>query len=160
MKVSPKYLILLVVTVFIVVIWSVVPYCLDALSEAESHVLLVESDAASRQLASGNECSFTYLRDFVYPVDNIRDPFVQVSVPVVETQTTSSGKKPGIALTGIIWDEDDPIAIITDSRNKSHIVRTGDELNGARIIAIHTRSIIIEVNGKQQELVLWPGSMF
>lgn len=160
MKVSPKYLIPFGITACIAIIWSVVPYCLDALSGAESNVSSIESDTASRQLASANEGSSSHLRDFVYPVDNIRDPFVQVSVPVVATQTTSPGKKPGITLTGIIWDDDDPIAIVADSRSDSHIVRTGDELDGARITRIQIRSIIIEMNGKQQELVLWPGSMF
>lgn len=159
MKVSPKYLILLVVTVFIVVIWSVVPYCLDALSGAESHVLPVESDTTDRQLASEHEGSSSYPRDFVYPVDNPRDPFVQVFVPIVLAQTALPGRKPGITLTGIIWNDENPLAIITDLRKKSHIVRTGDELNGTRIIAIHIRSVIIEVHGKHQELVLWPENL-
>jgi len=160
MKVSPKYLILLVVTVCIAVIWSAIPCCLDALSGGDSATLQPHTDNSSTQVASAEAQEFTYPRDFVYPTDSIRDPFVQASVSVISAQTTSLGKKPGIALTGIIWNDENPLAIITDLRKESHIVRTGDELDGTRIIAVHIRSVIIEVHGKHQELVLWPGSMF
>ncbi|MFC1716759.1 type II secretion system protein N [Candidatus Poribacteria bacterium] len=160
MKVSPRYLIMLLITAFIVVMWSVAPYCLDALSGAESHVSPTESDKPSSQAASSNKSSPSYLKDFVYPVDNIRDPFVQVSASIVVAQTTSPGKKLGIVLTGIIWDDENPIAIVADSKSSSHLVRTGEEISNAKILAIHPRSIIIKSDGKTQELLLWPDSMW
>ena len=156
MKVSPKYLIVLAIAVFTVAIWFVLPYCLDVLSGGDPTTSQPHAGNSGIKIAPAEVQEFTYAIDFIYPTDSTRDPFVQTSVPVVSAQVTSSGKKPDISLTGIIWNDENPLAIITDIRKKSHIMRTGDELDGAMIIAVHIRSVIIEVNGQQQELTLWP----
>jgi len=91
-------------------------------------------------------------------MDNTRDPFQQIPTQVV-TQQPSSPDQPSIILTGIIWDEEDPVAIIADSEDNSFLVRTGEEISGARIIAIRQKSITVERDGKMQELVLWPAKL-
>ena len=132
------------------------PYGLDSLGGPDSDISPQAASNSDKQVSSSNESISTYIRDFIYPVENTRDPFVQVSVPVVVIQTTSTGRKLDIILTGIIWDDEDPIAIVTDSRSDSHLVRIGEEIGKAKILAIHPGSITIEVNGEKRELMLWP----
>jgi hypothetical protein len=97
-------------------------------------------------------------RDFVYPEDGTRDPFQQVSNPVAIRQPPGNGLS-FIMLTGIIWDEENPVAIIVDSEDNSYLVRAGEEINETKVIAIQPRSITIEEEGKTQELVLWPAEL-
>jgi hypothetical protein len=62
-------------------------------------------------------------------------------------------------LTGVIWDEECPIAIITDSANNSYLVKTGEEISKAKVLAIRQRSITIESGDRVKELVLWPSKI-
>jgi hypothetical protein len=99
-------------------------------------------------------------RDFVYPIDGARDPFQEVSTSVGTQQPLRTPvDQPIIMLTGIIWDEENPIAIITDSENNSYLVRTGEEISRAKVLAIRPRGVTIEKDGKTQELILWPAKL-
>ena len=155
-KISRKYFVLLLVIACIVVIWAIMPYCLALLNGKSSVVQPRRSDKPDEGIIPANTHSYRHSRDFVYPVDDIRDPFMQNPTPTGTPKVQSPVGKIKIALTGVIWDDEYPIAIISDSRNDSYIVKTGDEVDGTKIVAIHTRDIVIEVNGRQQELILWP----
>lgn len=96
-------------------------------------------------------------KDFVYPADVIRDPFQQVSVP--DAQQKPTAQQPTIMLTGVIWDAESPIAIITDSDSNSYIVKVGEEVNRAKVLTIRPRSITIERDGRIEDLVLWPAKL-
>lgn len=72
-----------------------------------------------------------------------RDPFV-LSEPAVVSGTNR--------LTGIIFDEirlDQSYAIIDQQ-----LVKAGDSVNGARVVQINKNSVIVEINGEQEELFL------
>ncbi|MBI1976402.1 MAG: hypothetical protein HYS56_02720 [Candidatus Omnitrophica bacterium] len=72
-----------------------------------------------------------------------RDPFVMAEPAVI------SGTN---RLTGIIFDEnrvDQSYAIIDQQ-----LVKAGDNINGARVVQINRDSVIIEINGEQEELLL------
>ena len=92
-------------------------------------------------------------KDFVYPSDVTRDPFKQVSAP--EAQQKPTAQQPTIMLTGVIWDAENPIAIITDSDSNSYIVKVGEKVNRAKVLTIRPRSITIERDGKIEDLILW-----
>ena len=93
-------------------------------------------------------------KDFAYPSDVMRDPFKQVSAP--EAQQKPTAQQPTIMLTGVIWDAENPIAIITDSDSNSYIVKVGEEVNRAKVLTIRPKSITIERDGKTEDLILWP----
>lgn len=96
-------------------------------------------------------------KDFVYPADVTRDPFKQVSAP--EAQQKPTGKQPTIMLTGVIWDAESPIAIVTDSDSNSYIVKVGEKVNRTKVLTIRPRSITIERDGKVEDLILWPAKL-
>ncbi len=60
----------------------------------------------------------------------------------------------------IIWDDENPIAIVTDSNRDSHLMQVREEINKIKILAIHPKSIIIQSEGITHELALWPESVF
>jgi|GEM_PF-2277295 len=177
MKIFLRYLMFPFITACIVTISIVVSYHLDA-SKRRSDVILSESknlavsprgtnttresattseDKTSKETTRNSEIPVSH-RDFVYPIDDTRDPFQQVST-LIDTRQPPSSDQPTIMLTGIIWDEEAPVAIITDSEGNSYLVRTGEEISRAKVLAIRPRSITIERDGKTQELVLWPAKL-
>ena len=160
MRIRPKYLVMLILIACMAAIWFVPPYCLDLLSGGDSVASQHDVDNSGTQVAPPDAQVPTYSRDFVYPVDNTRDPLVQVSIPVVTAQTASLGRKLGITLTGIIWDDETPIAIVADSKSSSHLVRTGEEVDRIKVLAIHSRSITIQNDGRTQKLELWPEKLW
>jgi hypothetical protein len=195
MKAFPKYLILPLITAGIVTIGIIIFYYLDAPRDRNVAAPPSGKDTfrkpAAAPVALPTEQEATYSpqiatsdKDFVYPVDNTRDPFQQVSVPV---KPIHGVRRPSIILTGVIWDGQNPIAIISDSENNSYLVRTGEEISygggspriapsgralsssssppfaqalskslKAKVLDIRPRSITIERDGKTQELALWP----
>jgi hypothetical protein len=177
MKIFLRYLMLPLITACIVTISIVIFYHLDA-SKDKNNVILSEaknpatsprgldtpkksataSEVHTSEEATHNSQTAVSHKDFVYPIDDTRDPFQQVSTPIA-TQQPPSSDQPSIILTGIIWDEEDPVAIITDSQNNSYLVRTGEEISRTKVLAIRPRSITIERDGKTQELVLWPAKL-
>lgn len=96
-------------------------------------------------------------KDFVYPADVTRDPFKQVSVPDIQQKPTA--KQPTIMLTGVIWDPENPIAIITDSDSNSYILKVGEKVNSTKVLTIRPRSVTIEKDGKIEDLILWPANL-
>lgn len=161
MKIRPKYLILLLTIACVAIIWTIVPYCLDLLSDESSITQPRGVDNPDSQPVPADVHNFASTRDFVYPVDNTRDPFFKIQVSSdTAAQVKSPGKKPNIILTGIIWDDENPIAIVADSNGNSHLMQVREEINKIKILAIHPKSIIIQSEGITHELALWPESVF
>ncbi len=159
MKIFLRYLMLPLITACIVTVGVVVFYYLDA-PQGASNVDLSNMKRRSSKSTfvskTHHDPSMSY-GDFIYPTDGTRDPFQKVSASIDVQQ--SSGNTPRIMLTGVIWDDEDPVAIITDSDNNSCLVRIGEEISSAKVLSIQPRSITIERDGETQELTLWPAKM-
>lgn len=85
--------------------------------------------------------------DFVYDSHGKKDPFSPPVIGVVET--TDKEQLAGVKLEGIIWDEENPIAVINDK-----VVSIGDEVAGAKIVGMTRNEVTFEVDGQQVELKL------
>ncbi len=159
MKKLLRILTLPFITACIVTTGVIVFYYLDA-PESESAAIPTgkKPAAASRnyiaQKPTHDSQPNALHKDFVYPADVTRDPFKQVSAP--EAQQKPTDKQPTIMLTGVIWDAESPIAIITDSDSNSYIVKVGEKVNSAKVLTIRPKSITIERDGKIEDLILWP----
>ncbi|MBU1147881.1 MAG: hypothetical protein KKD11_05950 [Candidatus Omnitrophica bacterium] len=55
----------------------------------------------------------------------------------------------GLAVNGIMWDEDNPLAIINDD-----VVKVGDMLGGLKVVEITKTSVVMEQNGERHTLNL------
>lgn len=77
-------------------------------------------------------------------LDYTRDPF--------QFQPRKAAGKVGIdrlSLTGIIYDQESPVAVINDT-----IVHKGEEIEGALILEIKSNSVVLEKDGKSYTLEL------
>jgi hypothetical protein len=73
-----------------------------------------------------------------------RDPFILG--PVISTEEISPS---GLSITGILWDRENPIAIINDN-----IVRIGDKIGTNNVVDIKQDSVILNDGIKNFELNL------
>lgn len=164
MNILKQYLILPLITACIVTISVIIFYHLDKPEDAKNLTASPRGNSTSQKPAahttketSQNPQIAASRRDFVYPVDNARDPFQQVPDQVDTPHLPASAvDKSSIMLTGIIWDVENPIAIVANSDNNSYLIRTGEEISEVKIIAIRQSGITIERDGETQELVLLP----
>jgi len=61
-----------------------------------------------------------------------------------------------MALTGIIWNKNAPVAIIKDlTNNKTYVAKIGQEIGNAKILEIKQRSVVIRKDDKTSELLLY-----
>lgn len=74
----------------------------------------------------------------------VRNPFQ--FPPKKEVEKTDVGK---LNLTGIIYDETSPVAVINDI-----IVHEGDEIEGVKVIKIETEEVLLEEEGESYTLEL------
>lgn len=74
-----------------------------------------------------------------------RDPFVL-------TETAGAGGGLSFKLTGVVWDEIDPIAVIDQK-----LYRVGETVEGYRIVKIHQSSVELESGKERFELKLFQG---
>ena len=75
------------------------------------------------------------------------DPFVRN--PETSPESPSPAVPPSWILGGILYDEDNPSAVINRT-----IVQSGDLINGARVVQIHKSSVRLEKNGLQFTLTV------
>ena len=160
MKTFYEILIVPLITACIVVISIVVFYYLDAQKgnsldipprlEDSSGNPSTASEGYTPEEPIHNSQISTSRKDFVYPSDGVRDPFRQVPVQAV----VSPAKQTSMILAGVIWDEKNPVAIITDSDRNSYVVRVGEKINEAVVLDIRPGSVTIESDGRTQELKL------
>ena len=86
-------------------------------------------------------------QDFIYPSDNIRDPFQVRHNTIVTTQQKPpllTGKPIALRLTGVIWKDDKAIAIIKDSNNQTHLAKAGEKIDSFRVIDIKPRMVKVQ----------------
>lgn len=93
--------------------------------------------------------------DFVYPTDGTRNPF---SLAMTDFPGRAVGDKPTTALpilTGVIWDENNPIAILMDSNQRSYTAGKNGQVMSFKVVDIHSGRVLLEKAGKEYELKLW-----
>lgn len=165
MKIFLRYMILPLITACVVVMSIVAFYHLGRPKDTNVTVSprgegTAKGSANASGIHTAEKANHNSQKDFVYPMDGTRDPFQQAPASVDTQQSPEPVvKQPAIMLTGIIWDEKSPIAILTDSENNSYLVKPGEEISKTKVLAIRPRSITIEKDGKTQELVLWPAEL-
>jgi hypothetical protein len=98
--------------------------------------------------------------NFIYPTDGIRDPFQRKSQTTVNTQLQKPvmpmADPSSVMLIGVLWNDKNPIAIIKDSKNKTHLAKAGEEIDSFRVINIKPRMVKVERDNKVIQLELWP----
>jgi type II secretory pathway component PulC len=83
------------------------------------------------------------MKESVVKGDWGRDPFS------LSTSASLDAGLEGLILNGIMWDKDNPYAIIN-----SDIVKAGDKLRGMNVLEITEKHVILEENGKRYTLRL------
>ncbi len=85
---------------------------------------------------------YAQLEQEIKKMDFKRDPFSQQALSDLEESQS-------LHLSGILWDEANPTAIINDE-----IVAVGGEINGKKIVEIKKDKVILEADGQTTELGL------
>lgn len=85
--------------------------------------------------------SKTALLDKYASMEWDRDPFVLKDL---------EQRRKGLVLTGIIWTEKTPVAIINDQ-----FVGVGDAIGETKVVDIRNDVVILESEGKRFELKIW-----
>ena len=73
-----------------------------------------------------------------------RDPFVQTG-----SETGALGSVP-LSLTGILWDEKMPMAMVNDK-----ILKQGDMIEGYQVVQIKPSSVVFSLGEEKSELLLF-----
>jgi len=164
MRRFPRYLLLPIITTGVVVIAISVFYYVDSkrvnslqkkVKDTRKSDIVLNTDTNEISVPDPQNSM-----DFVYPIENTRDPFQQMSIPVIAQNITEfETRQSSILLTGIIWDTENPIAILSDSKNNSYLVKIGEEINGTKVLSIGQKSVILKKNGEERELELWQAKL-
>lgn len=85
---------------------------------------------------------YTRLEQEIKKMDFKRDPFSRQSLSDLE-------ESQDLHLSGILWDEVNPTAIINDE-----IVAVGGEINGKKVVEIRKDKVILEADGQTTGLAL------
>lgn len=85
---------------------------------------------------------YTRLEQEIKKMDFKRDPFSRQSLADLE-------ESPGLRLSGILWDEVNPTAIINDE-----IVAVGSRIQGGRVVDIKKDKVILKEGDHYTELIL------
>ena len=85
----------------------------------------------------------------------VRNPFV-FDTPVVEFKAVQPDvtEMPLPALTGILWNEVNPIAIL-NHKDKRLSASVGKDIAGTTIVSIHPQRVLVERGAQRHELRLW-----
>lgn len=79
--------------------------------------------------------------EFIYDSHNKKDPF---NPPILKTQAESgTNLLSSLKVEGIIWDENKPVAIISDK-----VVSVGDVISGAKVVNIKQNEVVFDINGE------------
>ncbi len=79
------------------------------------------------------------------------DPFVR-QIKKSTRKADNQGKKLELILSGIVFSEKSPMAVIN-----SRMVRVGDIVDGGKVIRIDPESVTVEINGKRKQLQVTKG---
>jgi hypothetical protein len=166
MKKLFKYVFLLSIIAFaiIIVVTIVYPYMLKGIDPQAkvkngkgSQSVSNEATIKTYELSSASSA-----KSFIYPEGKSRDPF-QRTLPSVAGNPSQSevfvATQPEISLTGVIWGNNAPVAIIRDlTNNRTYVAKVGQEIGSIKIVEIRRRSIIIKNGDKTLELLVWESS--
>ncbi|MBL7151294.1 MAG: hypothetical protein ISS89_01710 [Candidatus Omnitrophica bacterium] len=75
-----------------------------------------------------------------------RDPFAAIAPVVAKSQAAEASS---ITLSGILWDENNPLAIINNK-----VVKKADSVSGCRVIEIKRNSVVLNDGTRDFELKL------
>jgi hypothetical protein len=98
------------------------------------------------KLSESNNASIFGLKTNVIKYQEAKwgiDPFYPA-----ETSSASYGTG-GLILTGIMWDKDNPLAIINDN-----VVKIGDKLNEFTVSEINEKNVVLEKDGNECRIEL------
>jgi hypothetical protein len=81
-------------------------------------------------------------KGFIYTSYGRRDPFLPIELPEIEGISIDQ-----VRLTGIIWSQKDPIAILEDVRdpNVSYSLRQGDAVVNGKVVKITPKEVVFSV---------------
>jgi hypothetical protein len=163
MKKLFKYVFLLsiIAAAIIIVATIVYPYMLKGIDPQAKvkngkRSQSVSNEAAIKTYELSNTSS---AKRFIYPEGKSRDPFQRISPSVAGKPSQSEvfvATQPEISLTGVVWGNNAPVAIIKDlANNRTYIAKVGQEIGRIKIVEIRRRSIIIKNGDKISELLVW-----
>jgi len=100
-----------------------------------------------------SEHRFNYIgADFVYPKGNgMRDVFRRYH-PIVTPSGKNEPPSLSLILTGVIYNENKPLAILMDGQNKSYLARVNDTILDFTVLKIEPRSVILNRGDTLTEL--------
>jgi Tfp pilus assembly protein PilO len=75
--------------------------------------------------------------------------------PTKGAEDTASLKMPLPTLTGILWSENQPIAIFTDHQQRPLLAHRGEVIAGATVIDIQPQYVVLRRGAEKHELRLW-----
>jgi hypothetical protein len=81
-------------------------------------------------------------RYYAYRPARKGDPFEPLLTEGGEVEGLSLG---ALTLTGILWDEEESMIVLEDSRGRGYPLRIGDSLAGARLVAIRKDAAVFRV---------------
>ena len=82
------------------------------------------------------------------PIQFSRDPFVEITEVTVFDDPNNESKTMVIKLTGIIWDDSSPAAVL-DVSGSTHVVYEGNNVFWINVVSISSSSIVLEGNDRQ-----------
>jgi hypothetical protein len=114
---------------------------ISALS-GEDQVEEVENVSTARPEGGISEADTKDIKFRAYRIRKERDPF--------QPLLTEGGEMLGLTLsamilTGILWDDQQSLAVMEDNRGRGYLLRVGDEIAGARLVAIRKDAAVFRV---------------
>jgi len=82
------------------------------------------------------------------PIQFSRDPFVEITELTILDDPNNQTKTMVIKLTGIIWDDDNPAAVL-DVSGKTQIVYEDTNVFWLHVVRVSNSSVVLEGNDKQ-----------
>ena len=108
-------------------------------------------------MIAGNSVSLAqsgqHKRDPFAPLDKSMAPQSAKIIKKVKKPSTPDGNN--LLLNGIIWNKDNPLAIIDDT-----VVKIGSVIAGRKVIAISVYHVEVEYRGKEETLNIVPKILF
>lgn len=91
---------------------------------------------------------FSCLALSAQPIQFSRDPFVEITELTILDDPNNQTKTMVIKLTGIIWDDDSPAAVL-DVSGTTHIVYEDTNVFWLNVVRVSNSSVVLEGNEKQ-----------
>jgi len=127
------------------------PRSISTIGEPTTKIQNKEPFPAVSVPPQSSEHRFNYIgADFVYPKGNVmRDVFQPY---YLTPQAKNELSSPSLILTGVIYNENKPLAIFMDGQNKSYLARVNDTILDFTVLKIEPRSVILNRGDTRTEL--------